>query len=71
MRILTAARIALLVISCLASGYLSADEWAGDIPVGEPLPAFELQDQHGKTWTEKSIAGSQGTAFFFVRSTVW
>ncbi len=39
--------------------------------VGERVPDFSLQDQHGKTWTLPSIMGSKGAMLVFVRSADW
>ena len=39
--------------------------------VGERVPDFSLQDQHGKTWTPQSIMGPKGAMLVFVRSADW
>jgi hypothetical protein len=39
--------------------------------VGERIPDFTLNDQHGETWTRDSIAGPNGTMLVFIRSADW
>ena len=39
--------------------------------VGERVPDFSLQDQHGKTWTLQSIMGPKGAMLVFLRSAEW
>ena len=39
--------------------------------VGERVPDFSLQDQHGKTWTLQSIMGPKGAMLVFMRSADW
>ncbi len=39
--------------------------------VGERVPDFSLQDQHGKTRTLQSIMGPKGAMLVFVRSADW
>jgi hypothetical protein len=39
--------------------------------VGEQIPDFSLNDQHGKTWTRASIAGPKGAMLVFFRSADW
>ena len=39
--------------------------------VGERVPDFSLQDQHGKTWTLQSIMRPKGAMLVFVRSAEW
>ncbi len=39
--------------------------------VGERVPDFSLQDQHGKTWTLQSIMGPKGAMLVFIRSADW
>ena len=39
--------------------------------VGERVPDFSLQDQHGETRTLQSIMGPKGAMLVFVRSADW
>ncbi len=39
--------------------------------VGERVPDFSLQDQHGETRTLPSIMGPKGAMLVFVRSADW
>ena len=39
--------------------------------VGERVPDFNLKDQHGKSWTLRSIAGPKGAMLVFFRSADW
>jgi hypothetical protein len=39
--------------------------------VGEAVPAFNLPDQHGKSWTLKSVMGPKGAMIVFYRSADW
>ncbi len=39
--------------------------------VGEPLPAFSLQDQQGRTRDFASLSGPQGLVLVFFRSADW
>ena len=39
--------------------------------VGERVPDFSLQDQHGETRTLQSIMGPKGAMHVFVRSADW
>lgn len=39
--------------------------------VGEPIPAFSLPDQNGRTQTLATIAGPKGAMLVFYRSADW
>ncbi|HEY3162216.1 MAG TPA: hypothetical protein VGJ78_24815 [Vicinamibacterales bacterium] len=39
--------------------------------VGEAVPDFNLPDQHGKSWTLKSVMGPKGAMIVFYRSADW
>ena len=39
--------------------------------VGQRIPDFSLQDQAGKTWTQRSIMGRNGAMLVFYRSADW
>ena len=39
--------------------------------VGEHVPDFRLNDQHGKPWTLSSIIGPNGAMLVFYRSADW
>jgi hypothetical protein len=39
--------------------------------VGATVPDFSLSDQHGKTWTLRSLMGPKGAMIVFLRSADW
>lgn len=39
--------------------------------VGETIPGFDLPDQNGEVWSEKSILGPNGAMLVFIRSANW
>ena len=39
--------------------------------VGQTVPDFRLQDQHGKQWTRDSLMGPRGLMLVFSRSADW
>jgi len=39
--------------------------------VGQRVPDFNLKDQHGTSWTLKSIMGPKGAMLVFFRSADW
>ena len=39
--------------------------------IGEMVPDFNLSDQHGKTWTLRSLMGPTGVMIVFLRSADW
>lgn len=38
---------------------------------GEPIPAFSVSDQHGRTQTFDSLKGPNGLVLLFYRSADW
>jgi hypothetical protein len=39
--------------------------------VGQQIPGFTLNDQNGKSWTDRSILGPRGAMLVFFRSADW
>ena len=39
--------------------------------IGQPVPAFSLLDQQGRSQTLKSVSGPKGTMLVFFRSADW
>jgi hypothetical protein len=39
--------------------------------MGATVPDFSLSDQHGKTWTLRSLMGPKGAMIVFLRSADW
>ena len=59
----------LLCLSLFAGSLLAAVPTGPDI--GKPMPAFQAQDQDGKTHTLRSLLGPKGAVILFYRSADW
>ena len=64
-------QIPLILILASLTSIVSSQQWAPGLPEGTPFPNINAVDQHGKTWTNKTLIGKKGLIFFFVRSSDW
>ena len=61
-------QIPLILILVSLTSIVSSQQWAPGLPESTPFPNINALDQHGETWTNKTLVGERGLIFFFVRS---
>src|SRR3954466_16176819 len=71
-----ASAFALSLVAILAGATSSAQVRTIEVSklgpqVGQTVPGFSLPDQHGTTWTLRSVIGARGAMIVFYRSADW
>ncbi len=56
-------QIPLILMLVSLSSISSSQQWALDLPEGTPFPNINALDQHGETWTNKTLIGEKGLIF--------
>ncbi len=58
-------QIPLILILVSLTSIVSSQQWAPGLPEDTPFPNINVLDQHGETWTNKTLVGEKGLIFFF------